>query len=126
MRELRRDGVDARIVKLRYFETLSDETIEVLWPHGYPGMALEHAALMETSMMLYLAPETVDLAAAPREADAAFPSFDVYPPDPSLVPRSGALSSPHRASAAFGERLVSEFVDLVASAVTATFHEDRS
>jgi creatinine amidohydrolase len=81
---------------------------------------------METSMMLVPASETVDLDAAPHEPDAAFPPFDVAPPDRTLVPPAGALSSPHRATAAFGERLVSEFVDLVAGAVVATFGEEGS
>lgn len=118
MRDLARDGIgDVRVVKLRYFEEVDDATIALLWPDGYPGMALEHAALMETSMMLHVAPELVDLATAPVEPPAAFPPYDVYPPDPSWVPRAGALSSPARATAAFGEHLMDRFVDLVATAL---------
>jgi creatinine amidohydrolase len=118
MREIRRDGIEGvRLVKARYFDDLDDVTIEALWPDGYPGMALEHAALMETSMMLHVAPELVDLTEAPDEAAADFPGYDVYPPDPSWVPPAGALSSPGRATAAFGERLVERSVDMVASAL---------
>jgi len=119
IRELRRDGLDdTRVVKLRYFEDVPEETIRLLWPDNYPGMALEHAALMETSMMLHVAPELVDLAIAPDEPSALFPGYDVYPPDRSLVPPSGALSSPGRATAQFGEHLVETFVDAVTTALT--------
>ncbi len=122
MRQMRQERIDGvKIVKLRYFEEVDQETIDLLWPDGYPGMALEHAALMETSMMLYLAPELVDLAAAPDEPPPSFPPYDVYPPDHSWVPPSGALSSPHRATAAFGEHLVDRFVSLVASALEREF-----
>jgi creatinine amidohydrolase len=118
MRDLTREGIgDVRVVKLRYFEEVDDATVELLWPDGYPGMALEHAALMETSLMLHVAPELVDLDAAPDEAPAAFPPYDVYPSDPSWVPPAGALSSPARATPAFGEHLMDRFVDVVAIAL---------
>jgi creatinine amidohydrolase len=122
LRELRRDGVeDAHVVKLRYFEDLSLETIELLWPDGYPGMALEHAALMETSMVMHLAPHLVRLERAPIEPAASFPPYDVYPTDITWIPSAGALSSPHRATAAFGKRLIDEFVQLVTSAIRREF-----
>jgi creatinine amidohydrolase len=121
IRELRRDGLDVRVVKLRYFEEVPEETIRLLWPEDYPGMALEHAALMETSMMLHVAPELVDLPIAPEEPAAEFPAYDIYPPDRSLVPPSGALSSPHRATARFGEHLVETFVEAVTTAMARGF-----
>jgi creatinine amidohydrolase len=117
LREFRRDGLDARVVKLRYFEEVADDTIALLWPGGYPGMALEHAALLETSMMLHLRPDLVHLERAPDEPPAAFPPYDVYPANPAWVPPSGALSPPTRATAAFGEHLVARFVDLVVRAL---------
>lgn len=118
LRELRRDGIhDVRIVKLRYFEEVKPETIELLWPDGYPGMALEHAALMETSMMLHVAPGLVDLPSAPDDGPADFPPYDVYPPDVGRVPASGSLSSPARATAELGAHLIDEFTALVATAL---------
>lgn len=122
MREMRHQQIEGvRIVKLRYFEEVDQETIDLLWPDGYPGMALEHAALMETSMMLHVAPELVDLASAPDEHAASFPPYDVYPPDPSWVPPAGALSSPRGATEDFGEHLVDRFVALVTSALEREF-----
>lgn len=118
LRELRRDGLDGvRILKMRYFEHVDEGTIALLWPDGYPGMALEHAALMETSLMLHLAPELVHLDRAPSEAEADFPPYDLFPAEAGWVPPSGALSSPARATAAFGAHLVDRFVDVVASAI---------
>jgi creatinine amidohydrolase len=122
LREFRRDALDARVVKLRYFEELDEETIAQLWPDGYPGMALEHAALMETSMMLHLRPDLVHVNLAPADDPASFPPYDVYPSDPSWVPASGALSSPARASAAYGARLVKVFTDLVVRAIEDGLH----
>ena len=127
MREMRHQRIEGvRIVKLRYFEEIDQETIELLWPDGYPGMALEHAALMETSMMMHVAPELVDLAPAPDENAASFPSYDVYPPDRSWIPSAGALSSPLRATKHFGEHLVNRFVSIVASALEREFRGGSS
>jgi creatinine amidohydrolase len=122
LRELRAEGVDGvRVVKLRYFEEVPEATIAAIWPNGYPGLALEHAALMETSMMLAVAPETVRLAVAPVEAPASFPPYDTFPADPAAVPAAGALSPPHQATAEIGVHLVEVFVDLVAGAIEREF-----
>lgn len=117
LREFRRDGLATQVVKLRYFEELDDDTIALLWPDGYPGLALEHAALMETSIMLHLRPDLVRLDRAIDEKPATFPPYDVYPSDPTWVPASGALSPPTRASASFGAHLVERFTALVVRAL---------
>jgi creatinine amidohydrolase len=118
LRELRRDGLtDVRILKMRYFEEVDAASIALLWPDGYPGMALEHAALMETSLMLHLAPERVHLDRAPHEASADIPPYDLYPAETAWVPPSGALSSAARATPAFGELLANRFVEIVTSAI---------
>ena len=57
----------------------------------------------------------------PRRTAAVLPSLRCLSPDHSWVPPSGALSSPHRATAAFGEHLVDRFVSLVASALEREF-----
>jgi creatinine amidohydrolase len=122
LRELRRDSLtDVRILKMRYFEEVDEGSIALLWPDGYPGMALEHAALMETSLMLHLAPELVHLDRAPRETAADIPPYDLYPPETEWIPPSGALSSPTRATAAFGEHLADRFVEVVAAAIERGF-----
>ena len=57
VRDLRYDGItDVRILKMRYCEEISDEVLAIAYPGGYPGLALEHGAVLETSMMLYLFP----------------------------------------------------------------------
>ena len=122
LRDLRAEGIDdARVVKLRYFEEVPEATIAAIWPDGYPGLALEHAALMETSMMLAIAPETVRLAVAPADPPASFPPYDTFPADPTVVPPAGALSPPHAATAEIGAHLIDVFVDLVAGALEREF-----
>lgn len=106
LRELRWDGVrDARIVLLSYWDFITPETITKLYPDGFAGVELEHAGVMETSMMLAAHPHLVHLERADDHAPAKFPTYDVYPPNEKLTPRAGSLTSPKRATAEKGETL---------------------
>ena len=93
LRELRRDGVDdLRIAKLPYWEYASEATLDKAFPDGFPGWPLEHAGVMETSVMLHLHPEFVNMDKVPMHPPADFTLHDMYPTDPATVPSSGAVT----------------------------------
>ncbi len=59
-RELRRDGIDDFIaLKIEYSDFVHRSTLDRLFPNGFPGTELEHASLIETSLMLLLRPDLV-------------------------------------------------------------------
>lgn len=121
-RELGFDGItDVTIVKMRYCEEIRQETIDAIFPNGFPGLALEHAAVIETSIMLYLFPDLVHMDKLADDGPADFPPYDRYPPDPDWVPASGALSPADGSTAEIGRRLVGEFVDLCVGALRREF-----
>lgn len=125
LRGLRAEGIrDMRVLHVAYFEFTSQATLDFAWPEGFPGWALEHAALMETSVMLYLRPEWVHMDRIANEPPADFPPYDVYPISAENVPQvppSGALSSPARATREIGQRFVDEWVDGIAAALVREF-----
>ncbi len=122
LRDLRRDGVrDMRIVKIPYWEYVTEETLANAWPEGFPGWPLEHAGVMETSVMLHLHPGLVDMSKAPSHPPADFPLYDVYPTDVARVPSSGALSPSVIASEEKGARFVSDYVDGITDAIGEAF-----
>lgn len=126
LRELGRDGVsDMRIAKIPYWEYVSPATLAMAWPDGFPGWPLEHAGVMETSVMLHLHPELVDMAKAPSHAPADFPIYDLYPTDLSRVPSSGALSPSKIATAEKGRRFVEDYVTGIAGALDEAFGKKR-
>jgi creatinine amidohydrolase len=90
---------------LSYWDFMTSEALSAAFPDGFPGWALEHAGVMETSLMLHLYPQFVDMSLAPTEAPATFPPYDVLPPVPRLTPPSGCLVSPAQASSAKGRLL---------------------
>src|SRR5690625_5543426 len=90
---------------------MSENVVEKLREHGMKSMELEHAGLLETSLMLYLRPELVKMDKAKEVADLTYPSYDTYPEDPERIDPSGALSNPTKGSAELGELMVKDIVE---------------
>ncbi|MBX2856137.1 MAG: creatininase [Rhodobacteraceae bacterium] len=122
LRALKAEGVaDVKIVKLGYWTYLTKATEDVLFPEGLLSWELEHAAVMETSVMLHLAPELVRQDLIPDGPPAAFPLYDVYPVDTRPIPETGVLSSAKSASAEKGRAVVAQVVPDIAAALREAF-----
>jgi creatinine amidohydrolase len=107
LRELRWEGIrDARFVATNYWDFIDKPTIERIYPDGFLGAELEHAGVMETSMMLVLHPSLVRMDRVEDHKPASFPPYDVYPIKGELTPRQGSLSSPRKATKEKGEILL--------------------
>ena len=122
LRELRWDGIaDVKVVVLSYWDFVTEETIERLYPDGFSGWAVEHGGVLETSLMLALYPTLVQLDRAIDHPPATFPPYDVYPVKPEWTPPSGTLSSPKQASREKGEILLKVCSDGIVEALNNEF-----
>lgn len=122
LRDLKAWGVeDVRVLKMTYCEEVSKEILDLMFPDGFPGMALEHAANLETSLMLHLLPHLVDRSAIPSDPPHDFPPYDIYPTPEGHVRATGVLSTAAAATEEFGRRLTAEFEGLVVNAITRSF-----
>jgi creatinine amidohydrolase len=122
LRELRYDGVgDIQVLRLEYWEFTRPERLEKVFPDGFPGYALEHAAVMETSLMLHFHPDLVDMSAIPNDPPADFPPYDMYPTRTAWVPCSGVLSPAKGASAEKGAALAANYLADVKDAILKEF-----
>jgi creatinine amidohydrolase len=110
-----------RVLKMRYCETIRPETLARIFPHGFPGLDLEHAGVLETALMLHLFPERVDMGRVPGDPPAAPPPYDVYPTDTSWIPPSGVLSPAKTATSEIGRLLTDECVELVVTSLETAF-----
>lgn len=108
---------DAKIALLSYWDFVPEETIDKLYPDGFTGWALEHAGVMETSLMLYLYPDLVDMSRVMDLPPADLPLYDIYPIIPERTPKSGCLSSPKNASKEKGEILYNVCVESISKAL---------
>lgn len=122
LRELKRDGIaDMQVIRLEYWDFVSRSTLDRLFPEGFPGTELEHASLLETSLMLLLRPDLVDMGKVPDDGPAKFPTYDRHPVPEGFVPASGVLARAERASADKGQLLIDDHVDLITKSVRAEF-----
>lgn len=109
------------IMRLEYWDFFTPATLSKVFPDGFPGFALEHAAVLETSMMLHYHPDLVRLDLIPNDPPAEFPPYDIYPTRTEWVPASGVLSSAKQSSKEKGELLSKEVAQLIAAAVRKEF-----
>ncbi len=122
LRELRRDGIaDMQVMRLEYWDFVQRSTLDRLFPDGFPGTELEHASLLETSLMLLLRPDLVDMEKVPDDGPARFPTYDRHPVPKGFVPASGVLARAERATAEQGQWLMDDHVELITRAVRAEF-----
>ncbi len=92
----------------------------VWWPHVLDADRSDlHAGSVETSLMLHLAPDTVDLT---RIAAGAIATVDeIVRHGVAGVSPTGVLGDPTKADASAGERLMARLVEQLLAAVTARF-----
>ena len=119
--ELKRDGIASmRVIRLGYWTTISQAVQDVLFPSGPVNWDLEHAAVMETSVMMHLEPEMVRLDRIPDNPPARFPPYETFPLDPGPIPATGALSSARSATSEKGrivvDSLIADFARLIPDA----------
>jgi creatinine amidohydrolase len=114
-------GPPPSIMRLEYWDFCTEATLSRIFPDGFPGFALEHAAVIETSMMLHLHPELVRVELIPEDPPAQFPPYDLYPTRTEWVPACGVLSSARGSTAEKGALICGEVVARVAAAVRAEF-----
>jgi len=105
------DGKDVKILKNTFIEFLNEDDINRIFPKGFPGWNLEHAAIMETSLMLYFRPDLVRLDRVVPDKAENLPPYDIYPFPKDIIPSSGILADPTDASAETGEYIVKRCLD---------------
>jgi creatinine amidohydrolase len=103
-----------------HFVTESD--LAPFFPDGFPGWDREHAARVETALMLAVAPELVQAVLDGGIDPVEIPQYTVVPHDPTVVPRQGSLADPHGATSAMGHTLLSLIIERFAGAITTSLH----
>lgn len=118
MREIQNSGAKPPVVQLMsYWDFVTEETIDRLYPDGFPGWDVEHGGVMETAIMLEYYPELVWMDRLIDHPAAELPLYDLFPVDPSLTPDSGALSSGKEATAEKGQILAASVIENMSAAI---------
>lgn len=116
-KERARDS-DARIMVIEAaFAELSAPVMDTLFGDEFPGWDVEHAAVLETSLLLHLRPDLVLMDRAVDDAAPRHPFYDVLPIPEDFVSASGVLSKATRATAEKGAVAWPELVENVRRAI---------
>ncbi len=110
-----------KILRIDHWELVRPETLARVFPDGYPGIELEHASVIETSIMLKLRPELVALSEALNDGPARFKPYDSFPGPVAEVPPSGVLSETRGSSVEKGEWLLADVLERVRRVVSEEF-----
>jgi creatinine amidohydrolase len=99
----------------------SPEELAELFPAGFPGWDVEHAAIMETSLMYVICPELVRRDRIIDDEAERHPTWDVVPPPKDFIPASGVLWHPSEANETIGRRFLDAAAMRLEEALRAEF-----
>lgn len=103
---------DTKIIMMSWWDLITQKTIDKIFDEiEFPGWALEHAAITETSLILKFAPNLVHMDRLIDEKIEEVPTYHVYPIPKNLVPKSGLLAIGRTSSKEKGELIVSEALE---------------
>src|SRR5436305_3713455 len=95
----------------------SEDELAKIFPHGFPGWDVEHASIMETSMMYVIRPELVRRDRIVDDEARRHPGWDVVPAPDDFIPKSGVLWHPTEASEVTGRLLMDAAVKKLVTAI---------
>ncbi len=102
-----RYGDRVTLLLSNWWDPMPEELIGRLFDEvPFPGWAFEHAAITETSLMLYFAPELVREELIVDSKGAAPCPYFKYPIDKDAIPSTGVLATARSSSAEKGRLIV--------------------
>lgn len=106
---------DARIMLVEdAWPPFTEEEMGYLFGDAFTGWDVEHASVVETSLMMALFPHLVRERLIADDASEEHPRYDLLPPPARLLSRSGVLSRATLATEEKGRFLVRRTVEYVA------------
>ena len=112
----------ATIIESNWWDPMPEDVIDKVFDEvPFPGWAFEHAAVTETSLMMYFAPELVHFERAVEAPPTEALPYFRYPLKKGDVPESGALASSLSSSAERGKIIVDSVIPELVKICTKEF-----
>lgn len=106
----------ATIVTSNWWDPMTQEMIDHIFDEvPFPGWAFEHAAVTETSLMLYFAPQLCHMERMVDAPPATERAYFRYPLKAGDVPETGALASSYSSTAEKGQYIVESVIPELAA-----------
>lgn len=115
-------GDKVKILLTNWWDPMSPDLIDKVFDEvPFPGWALEHAAVTETSLMMYFAPELVREDQILDTENASPATYFRYPIQKNIVPENGTLASAKSSSAAKGKLIVDDVIPNIVKIIQEAF-----
>ncbi len=111
-----------KMMAVGYWEFLSAKAVAEVFGSSPPNWALEHAGIMETSVMLHLHPGLVDMSTLVEHGPSRLPACDMWPYNESLIPADGVLNTAVGSTAARGAVLFDDVCQSLSAALGNEFN----
>lgn len=115
-------GDKVKLLLTNWWDPMSPDVIDKVFDEvPFPGWALEHAAVTETSLMMYFAPELVREDKILDTENASPATYFRYPIEKDIVLETGVLASAKSSSAERGKIIVDDVVPNIIKIVEEAF-----
>lgn len=108
-----------KVAIMTWADVITNEQLSKLYEESkFPGWETEHAAVMETSIMLHVRPDLVRLAKVPDERVNRIVNYEIIPAPPDTITKAGSLWTALEASKEKGRYLFDAAVDGLVKAIS--------
>ena len=115
-------GDKVKLLLTNWWDPMSPDVIDKVFDEvPFPGWALEHAAVTETSLMMYFAPELVREDKIMDTENASPATYYRYPIEKDIVPETGILASAKSSSAERGKIIVDDVISNIIKIIDKAF-----
>lgn len=115
-------GDKVQLLLTNWWDPMSPNIIDKIFNEvPFPGWALEHAAVTETSLMMYFAPELVREDKILDTKNAEPGTYYRYPIEKGIVPETGILASAKSSSAEKGKIMVDDVIPNILKIINQAF-----
>lgn len=109
---------EVKFVEASWWDQISQDVMDKVFDEvPFPGWALEHAAIAETSMTLFFRPELVKMDRLVEDGVEEELTYSIYPAPKEIVPKTGLLATARSSSAEKGKWLAEDIAEKYAAIV---------
>lgn len=103
---------DVTMIESSWWDQMSDEVMSKVFDEvEYPGIELEHAGILETSLTLYFRPELCHMDRFVEDGVDGMLGYSIYPPSKCKVTSTGLLTTARTSSQEKGKLLAEDITD---------------
>lgn len=101
---------DVQVIALSWWNVIGSNVLIDCFGDTFPGWHAEHAATVETALMLHLHPKKVFLERMPSHSLPPLEGVFLHPVNPANICNQGVLSDTSRVSVALGKKLFNHLI----------------